>query len=1008
MSCYNDPNVYSVNTCDKHGAGFPLNKDGEAQVECLNGKWNFKHFTSVALLNMNPKAWDEIDVPSNWQLKGYGKPIYTNVHYPYAIETSPFKLPAIDEKEAACGLYQRKFTLGKITTKVHLNFAANSGAEVYVNGKFVGYSESSFDYQEYDITEFVNEGENELKILVFRYTTGSYLEDQDMWRISGIYRDVNLVFVPYDHITDLYAHAEFNEDMSAAKLIVETEIECDGDELLHGDLKLELVDKDGNIAASGMLKVLELEDGERLSYTFEEKIANPLLWNAETPNLYRLCLTLEEPSTKKILDYREVNFGFRKIEIIPKRGDADPTILLNGKKLKIRGVNRHEFHPDYGHAVPAELTEKDIILCKKNNIDSIRTSHYPNSRAFYDLCDRYGIMVMCENNLETHGLATLVPASSPLWTPQVVWRMENMVKAFRNHPCILFWSLGNESGDKGKSFVEMKKAALKLDATRPIHYESDGWLKVSDIMSEMYTVQPQMDRIGKNKAHVHSRAVWAPSGHPFLPKTYRDKPFIQCEYAHCMGNSLGNFADYWADFKKYDRLCGGYIWDFADQSIKRTREDGTVEWTYGGDWGDKPNDGNFAFNGIVRADRSPNPALYEVKKVYQQIQFALVKEGVEIKNEYLFIDLAEKYDLKFDLLVDGELKNSKTVKMPSVKPNGTAVAAFPFDVKNAGIVFVNVYAVQKEAQFGIPAGYAVAAEQLEISGDYFKPQTVVTVAEGKSVSDDGTHYILDAGHIIAAVSKETGYIDSLKSDGKELLSEPVKPNFWRAPTDNDVVPHIGKFLKKFLGVYFFKDAQAQLVKSKLTATDKSVIIDWYMPHMSKLRTVYTVCDGAVKVSMRCCNRAFGLPRFGFEMKADVEDKISFIGRGPQENYCDRKTAAFIGSYKGTVEDFQHDYLYPQENGNHTDTDHLSVGSEDKNVSFRAENSLFEFSCHNYSLSALENAKHLHELKREENGVWIYIDGKQRGVGGDIPALACTKPRYKILPYKTHEFSFVIM
>lgn len=1005
MNCFNDVNIYSVNTCDKHGAGFPLDGNGKAKTESLNGKWRFKYFASVTLLNMQPAVWDEIDVPSNWQLKKFGRPIYTNVNYPYAIETSPFKAPHIDEKEAPCGLYEREFTLDKITTKIHLNFAANSGAEVYVNGKEVGYSESSFDYQEYDITEYVKEGVNTVKILVYRYTTGSYLEDQDMWRISGLYRDVTLIFVPYDQVEDMYARAEFNADMSEAKLIVDTKITC-GRELLHGALHLQLLDADGVAAADAKMTIIELEDGESLSYTFEETIKNPLLWNAETPNLYRLRLTLEDLSSKTVteLDRREINFGFRKIEILPKVGDNDPVILLNGKKLKIRGVNRHEFHPEYGHAVPAELTEKDIILCKNNNIDSIRTSHYPNSRAFYDLCDRYGIMVMCENNLETHGTAKRIPASSPIWTPQVCWRMENMVMVHRNHPCILFWSLGNESGDVGKSFAEMKKTALELDKTRPVHYESDGWLKVSDVMSEMYTPETQMDEVGQNKMHLHSRALWNVAGHLLTPKMYRDKPFIQCEYAHCMGNSLGNFADYWRDFKKYDRLCGGYIWDFADQSIKRTQADGTVEWTYGGDWGDKPNDGNFAFNGIVRADRSPNPALYEVKKVYQQIQFAIDGDGVKITNEYLFTDLADRFTLKFELLRDGVTVETKEAEMPYVLPGESKTVTVPFNltVKN-GEEHLNVYALQKDSACGVEKGHVVAYEQLELNGFTARE---IKPANGKSVADDGRNIVLDQGRVVALVSKDSGYIVSVKIDGLETLIAPIKPNFWRAPTDNDFVPHIGMFLKKFLGVYFFKDAQAELVKSKLSFNDNSVVIDWYMPHVSGLQTVYTVCDDGIKVSLKCKNHVFGLPRFGFEMKVGTEEKMEFFARGAQENYCDRKTGAKLGVYSGSVEDFQHDYLYPQENGNHCDARYLVIGG-DKQIAFSATVKPFEFSCHNYSLSALENAKHLHELKRESDGVWVYVDGAQRGVGGDVPALACTKRRYKIMPGKTHSFEFII-
>lgn len=1004
MNCHNDVNIYSVNVCDKHGAGFPLSESGEKKIRLLNGEWKFKYFSAVDLMT-EPTSWDVIQVPSNWQLKGYGKPNYSNTRYPKPILTAPGKRPHINDAENPCGIYEKTFDLDEINSRIHINFAANSGAELYVNGKFVGYSESSFDYQEYDITEFVKKGENTVRIVVYQFTTGSYLEDQDMWRISGLFRDVTLIFVPYRHIADIYAHATFNDDMTAAIFTADVVVECTGDEFDVANVNVDLVDADGNVVANSLFKLIDVDDGDTLSLVAKEKINNPKLWSAEYPYLYtvRVTLTSQVKDREYFADRREINFGFRKIEVVPKTADRDTTILLNGKVLKIRGVNRHEFHPEYGHAVPTELTEKDIILCRNNNINSIRTSHYPNSRGFYELCDKYGIMVMSENNLETHGLARYIPASNPKWTEQVCWRMENMVRTYRNHPCILFWSLGNEAGDNGKAFSEMKKTALALDDTRPIHYEADGYLKVSDMMSEMYTPETQMEQIGKNKLHMHSRALWSLLGHYLTPKTYRNKPFIQCEYAHCMGNSLGNFADYWEHFKKYDRLCGGYIWDFADQSIKRTLADGTVEWTYGGDWGDVPNDGNFAFNGIVRADRSPNPALHEVKKVYQQISFSIDGKDIVVGNEYIATTLNDKFDLKIELLKDGVVVKEEIIPMPEVPVAGKGKVAIPFDTDVDGEVYLNVFALQKEDERGIAKGAVVAEEQIVLNG--FKGYAF-DEAVGKAVSSDGEYVIIDCGSLTALVNKETGYIDSVKKNGLEMLSAPIKPNFWRAVTDNDFVPHIDMFLKKFIGVFYYKDAQAKLVKVNMVHNDKKVDIDWYMPHMPVLRTTYEAGEDGLKISLKCKGMLFDLPRYGFEMKCATSDDVSFFGRGEHENYCDRKTSAKLGKYQGKVEDFEHGYLYPQENGNHCDVRTLTVGGEN-GITFDAVDKPFEFSCHDYTMESLENAKHLHEVKTEKDGVWVYVDGAQRGVGGDVPAFACTKRRYKILPNKLYGFSFVI-
>lgn len=1002
MNYHNNRDIFSVGALPKHGAGYPLNADGSARTVCLNGEWNFKYFPSVTLLDTDPSAWDKIEVPSDWQLKGYGKPIYTNTRYPYPVCTNPFKLPHIDDTDNSCGVYMRTFEVERIDGRVHVEFCANSGAEVYVNGVFAGYSESSFDYQEYDITDLVREGTNELKIVVYRFTTGSYLEDQDMWRLSGIFRDVMLIFVPTVRIADIYARAAFPTDYSSADFKVGVQIDARRAELKGGRVRVVLNDADGAVTAEGDLALSDIDDKNRGVVKFAEKIAAPKLWSAEDPYLYALTVTLFDADGNE-LDRRALNFGFREVKILPKRGKEDPVILLNGKKLKIRGVNRHEFHPEYGHAVPAELIERDLILLRNNNIDSVRTSHYPNSRAFYDLCDRYGIMVMSENNLETHGLATHIPRSKSIWVDRCCRRMENMVRSFRNHACVLFWSLGNESGGGGKAFRDMKLIANALDKTRPVHYECDAWLTVTDIMSEMYTQQGQMKEIGKNRPHVHSTALWAPFGHLLLPYMYRDKPFIQCEYAHCMGNSLGNFADYWKDFKTYDRLAGGYIWDFADQSIKRVQSDGTVEWTYGGDWGDEPNDGTFAFNGIVRADRSPNPALFEVKKVYQQVQFALKDGRIAVTNEYLFRDLSD-YALRIELVADGEVVDEKTTDMPSVCPGETVLIDIPFaapaEAKESAL---NVYALQKKDERGRKAGSVVAEEQLEFGG--FVPVSVKP-ADGKPVSREGNDILLDCGRVVAKVDGDSGYISSLVIDGSEKLIEPIKPNFWRAPIDNDKSPQLPPFVQAIFGKYFFKKASESIVKSSYTLTDKGVEIVWYMPKMLSLRTRYEATEQGLKVSMSCVNAIFGLPRFGFDMKLDSSADVEFFARGPHENYCDRKTSAKLGVFKGSVEDFQHDYLVPQENGNHCDARWLKVGGEN-GVRFGAVEAPFEFSCHNYSLEALERATHQHELVKHSDGVYVFIDGAQRGVGGDVPALACVKKQYKIAPYKVHSFSFLI-
>ncbi len=974
---FNDPDVYEVNAVRVKGAGFPK---GKGRTECLNGEWDFKYYVSTTLLELDAGGWDKISVPSNWQIKGYGQPIYTNITYPYPISTKG--KPHIKESENPCGVYRRNFTVDSLDFDIHVNFCANSGAQLFVNGEEVGYSEDTFDYQEYDITKYVHVGENELKIVVYRYTTGSYLEDQDMWRLSGLFRDVTLIYLPKKRIEDIYARAEFSDDFKKAKLLVDVELNFDG------EVALALSDKGKTV-----LSLKQTSNG-KLAH-FEADVDSPELWSSENPYLYLISASLFDGTGE--LDRREIRFGFREVKIVPMIDGKEPYITLNGQKLKIRGVNRHEFHPNFGHAVPMEYTKADLLLLKRNNINSVRTSHYPNSRFFYDLCDELGIMVMSENNLETHGLATRVPRSSKRWTEQVCWRMQKMVRSYRNHPCVLFWSLGNESGN-GKAFAAMKEAALKLDSTRPIHYEPDAYIKVSDIMSEMYTKEEQMEEIALNKCHIHSMALWAPLGHLLTPRMYKDKPFIQCEYAHCMGNSLGNFDDYWKHFRAHDRLCGGYIWDFADQSIKRTTSDGKIEYTYGGDWGDKPNDGTFAFNGILRADRTPNPAFYEVRKVYQQVQIALKDNKLQLKNEFMFTSL-DKFELRLEVEKDGKQICAAKLDLPPVAPASVGEVELPFELPEGDNVYLNAYVLSKEPFDVFEQGHVFAEEQIEIAPANKKP---FVVAKDKTVFKEDGAILLENGAMSAKVDMSSGFIVSLKVGGEEKLSSPIRPNFWRAITDNDLTPQVPPIAQKILGKQHFSSVAKKLYKSNMVIDEHKVEIEWSCaPQFSTLRTVYEMGEEGLRIYMKVKNTWFSMPRYGFRMGLTSAPAVEFFGRGPHENYCDRKASAKVGRYSGSISDFEHDYLVPQENGNHCDTRYVNVNG----LIFDAETT-FEFSLHDYTQEALEAATHAHELEHGA-AVELYIDGMQRGVGGDVPALACTKKQYKPLPGKLHTLSFVI-
>ncbi|MBQ2775027.1 MAG: DUF4981 domain-containing protein [Clostridia bacterium] len=1019
---WQDINVYSVNTENRSAAGFPLDENGEKKAVCLNGTWKFRFCESVNDIiegyyaeDFDASAFDDLEVPSEWQIKGYGTPIYTNINYPYAISRT--KIPHINPDLNPCGLYVKDFDVPQTDDNVFIHFGGiNSCGEVYVNGNFVGYSQDTFDECEYDITSFVKPGKNRLAVTVRQFCSGSYLEDQDMWRLSGIFRDVNLVFKPKVYIKDYYIRSDFSSDLKNAAFNFDCEIEARGKALSAGKLCARILDKDNNVFAQSECEVGALSDGKSVVVSGSIDVCDFELWSHENPYLYNVEFRLVE--NKETLDLRAHKYGFREIKIqgYDKTTGRGPFILLNGVPLKICGVNRHDFHPDYGHAVPESIIRSDIEMLKRGNITNIRTSHYPNSRRFYELCDEIGILVMSENNLETHGLAKKVPASNPKWSAECCYRVRNMVNSFKNHSCILFWSLGNESGN-GKTFSDMRKAILEIDSTRPIHYEPDAKLENSDLFSEMYTVQTEMKAIGENKPHIHSRALWNNGmGYRLSPKDYIDKPFIECEYSHAMGNSMGNFSDYWDDFKKYDRLAGGYIWDFADQAIRTKTADGRDKWNYGGDFGDKPNDGNFAFNGVFRADRSPNPHYYEVVKCYQQADFTLDCDKLKILNRFMFTSL-DKFTLTLELREQGKLIESVSVSLPDTSYMQTAEIAVPFDIKADDERTLDCFLVLNEDIMQLNKGHIMAREQF-VLGKY-EACKISDSEEGKlKVSKSDKIYTVSGEDFELKFNRKTGEIFSYKKGGKEYLSSGIRPQFSRANIDNELLAQVPfDWVKTLIGLHAFKNAEKMLRVSSVEVEEDDgnieISVSWRTKYLSGIETEYTITpDGKIEVSMECCSLIpalisllpSGLPRYGITFSlAKGMDGVEYYGKGPHENYCDRKTGAYLGVYSfDSVEDFIHDYLFPQENANRCDVRWLKVGGLRVDMMKKP----FEASVHPYTKQMLLDAKHSCELGRKEE-LTVNIDGMQQGVGGDTPAVATLKKQYMIPVYKKLKLDVVL-
>lgn len=1005
---YADVNVTEINAIRRYASGFPIDADGNEKTVCLDGKWKFAFCKNPSEIpsgyekdGADLSAFGEIKVPSEWQIEGYDVPIYTNYIYPYALEqTNLFKVPRIKDELNTVGCYVTYFDVKKTDDRVFVRFdGINSCADVYVNGSFVGYSEDTFDFQEYEITDFVKEGRNKLAVTVYRYCTGSYLEDQDMWRLSGIFRSVHLIRKPRVQIADFRCLCRLNDTFDSAEFETEVKLSAVGARLDDGNISV-VLSREGKEVARLNAKA-QLVDGEQKRVYLKTVVDKPLLWSHEKPDLYDVRVELGEGGT--FIDRRECRFGFRKIEIAPMKNGRGPFILLNGKPIKLCGVNRHEFHPEYGHAVPEELIKKDLLLCKANNITAIRTSHYPNSDAFYSLCDELGILVMSETNLETHGLARWIPAGDPKWTASCLQRACNMVNRLKNHACIISWSLGNEAG-YGSNFVRMRDAIKELDDTRFIHYHPDQTGKVGEVLSGMYVKMEDTEAIALNKTFRHCAAFWATFGTRYTPDMYKDLPFIECEYAHCMGNSLGNFSDYWDMFKKYDRLSGGFIWDFADQTILR-EENGVKKWLYGGDFGDKPNAGKFAFNGIVRGDRSPNPALYEVKHQYRQVDFSYKDGRLTILNRYRFTDLSE-FDAAYIVSAEGEMIREGKLAVAGAPDSVTEYDIPEVELPQGKECVLDVKLMLKKDEPYAEKGHVVASEQFVLSCYDF---TTKEVAKGASLTRSKTGAQIKCGDTVYDITN-TGTINSIKRKGEELLSSPIMPNFFRATIDNDSMPHVPDFVGKYiLMLYKYRSAQKHL-KGRLVRIEEKdgrvvAEVRWSMPLIRSLRTKYTFGADGVRLEMDV-RPWFALERYGFTFRlAEGLEGLSFYGKGPHENYCDRATAATLGVYEGKAADFIHDYLVPQENGNHTGVRYAEIGGK-SGIKLTAENAPFEMTVHPYTCETLFKAKHLHELERE-NALTVCVDGRQRGVGGDVPAIASLKPQYKIKGGKEYSFSVML-
>ncbi len=947
----------------------------------LSGTWEFCHIfgtvddTPDELYNELSRA--QTTVPSVWQLNGYGKPVYLSDSYPDAVSVDKKVLPHIDPKQNEIGIYTRLFTIPAVFRgcDIYLRFCGvKSAFFVFLNGRRVAFSKGSMTPAEFNVTRYVHEGENEISVKVYRYSDATYLEDQDMWFFSGIYRDVWLYAESRVHISDIYADALLERTQKSGVLKVTAEIENTTG--IAEDVSVESALYYGGAQLCCEQKPLLASDGTT-SIGFAVRVMDVLPWSAEHPHLYSVCITLRRG--ERILCCKALRVGFKRVEIVKN------VLMFNGKPLKLRGVNRHNFDPDFGWAVPDWRIREDLILLRRANVNAIRTSHYPNPQLFYELCDELGFYVMDECDLETHGVRKLgIPGRDELWREAMLDRARRMVVTDRSHACVTIWSLGNEAGD-GPNFALEKQAILELDSRRPVHYECDRKYAVSDFISRMYPDEDAFDalcrqkRSGALRSQIVSSLVSSRMNVP--ARVYAEHPVVLCEYAHCMENSLGNFEEYTERFNMLPHMCGGFVWDFVDQSIHKI-ENGVDKYLYGGDFDEGRTSGRFCANGIVSSNRVPHPAYFQVKKGYAPVTFALESTNsftFSIKNLYSFTDLSE-YLLCWRLDCCGKMLDSGRLEDFSLEPLCEAHITLPVELAS------------------LPAQECVLTLSINLREDNWYAQRGYETAFAQ--------FVVNEGRLTAQRERPS---DGEPQSVADMLT--LRPSVWRAMTDNDMgfFNFYNKYAK-YNPLLRWKKANDKL---KIGKTNTEVLPDgsvrisarWHIPFAVKATTEYTYStDNTLHVRYDFCSLIEPI-RVGLRSAlSETLNAVEWYGRGPHENYCDRKTGCKLGLHTSRAEELTHMYMTPQENGHRTDVRFVEITDEEGHGIRISSAVPFEFSLGPYSVEQLEQAKHIWELKRE-NANELCIDCAMRGVGGDLPGVAMTHKPYRLRRFKTYTLEF---
>ena len=967
MIYHENPEELHVNTLPKHCYFIPFSEEenpfGErgksSRFMLLNADWDFRYYGSIIDLEddfISVPFGRKIPVPSNWQLHGYDKPQYTNVCYPI-----PYDPPYVPDDNPV-GVYQKSYSYTPDGLDRILVFeGVDSCLYLYINGEFAGYSQVSHSTSEFSITPFLKEGENIITAAVLKWCDGTYLEDQDKFRLSGIFRDVYVLSRPQKRLENYIIKPLLSGDFSSAKLYFTP---------FGSSAEATLSDKDGKEIAK-----LSAKEGE----TVFAEISAPVLWSAEKPYLYNMVISAAgELIGEKV--------GFRKVS------SENGVVKINGKPIKFKGVNRHDSYPDTGYYASLEQMKKDIILMKRHNINAVRTSHYPNSPLFYSLCDEYGLYVIDEADMESHGCVNVyndlkwslengyngiaLLASDNRFTKAITDRAEALVKRDINRPCVVFWSLGNESG-YGTNMLKAGELVKALDDTRLLHYESTYKLddtsdEILDLVSEMYTSPEDMMK--------------------FLEKEEEKRPFILCEYCHAMGNGPGDLEEYHNIFYSNERFCGGFVWEWSDHACPLGEtEDGRKKYGYGGDFGERHNDGNFCMDALTYPDRTPHTGLLELKQVYRPVRITESEEkGVFIFESTLeFINAEDILDCRYEITDENGVISGGSIpyNLPPMGKQEIAIPKTADDYKNE--TYIRFIFTAKNDTLYWEKGYEVCFNQLKLTeGD--REETAIEKEWKITLSDSAFFVEITAENISYRFNKRLSAFDSITVNDREILDKPLMFNFFRAPVDNDVMKndwfraHLNDFTAKNYGV------TAGLTENAAEITLRQSFgwsIDQPIAYMD-VRYVITAKGLDIETKAEFSNKVTFLPRFGIRLfMTKAFDRVDYFGYGPYESYIDKHQASYMGSFSAKVSEMHEDYIRPQENGSHYGCKKLKISDGATEISFTAPES-FSFNASEYTEEELANKRHNFELEKCGSSV-ICVDSTMAGVGSNAcgPALA---------------------